>query len=307
MATARLAGLGPARQPPPSGARSQGPAPGVRLASSPSPRFARSSTPFLARALAPPLPLLRRQRAEREGLAAGSLGRLPRLARRHLTQQATYAEDRWRIGARGSARCQTCRARVARARLMSPAGSGVFRHRPRALRSGPPQPSRRLGGLDRRRRPRPRRARRWLRYQHLGPAVPGGRLPGARRNPTRGWPSLRAAEESRSRYRSSRSGTLPAVHSTRSSPGRPGIGWTRLPERSRRLRRSAPTGGWRSSGTRFRPPPDLGKVFASVYGRVQTGLPFNPWARPALDRCLAVCAKAAEGMRQAGVFDNPEQ
>ena len=51
----------------------------------------------------------------------------------------------------------------------------------------------------------------------------------------------------------------------------------------------------------------MAEVFAGVYRRVQTGLPFNPWARPALDAYLRMCATAADGMRQAGGFGNPEQ
>jgi SAM-dependent methyltransferase len=44
----------------------------------------------------------------------------------------------------------------------------------------------------------------------------------------------------------------------------------------------------------FQPPPGLGEAFAGVYRRVQSGLPFNPWARPALDAYLMMCGTAAE-------------
>jgi SAM-dependent methyltransferase len=54
-------------------------------------------------------------------------------------------------------------------------------------------------------------------------------------------------------------------------------------------------------------PPDLSEAFAGVYRRVQPGLPFNPWAKPALDAYLTMCATAADGMRQAGEFGEPEQ
>jgi SAM-dependent methyltransferase len=57
----------------------------------------------------------------------------------------------------------------------------------------------------------------------------------------------------------------------------------------------------------FQPPSDLSEAFAGVYRRVQPGLPFNPWARPVLDAYLTMCGKAAEGMRQAGAFGEPEQ
>lgn len=55
------------------------------------------------------------------------------------------------------------------------------------------------------------------------------------------------------------------------------------------------------------PPPGLREAFAGVYRRVQSGLPFNPWAGPALDSCLTMCARAAGGMRQAGAFGDPER
>jgi SAM-dependent methyltransferase len=57
----------------------------------------------------------------------------------------------------------------------------------------------------------------------------------------------------------------------------------------------------------FQPPPDLAEAFAAVYRRVMPGLPFNPWARPALDSYLALGIKAADGIREAGAFGEPEQ
>jgi SAM-dependent methyltransferase len=57
----------------------------------------------------------------------------------------------------------------------------------------------------------------------------------------------------------------------------------------------------------LQPPPGLGEAFAEVYRQVEPGLPFNPWARPALDAYLTMCAKAAGGIRQAGAFGDPEQ
>jgi SAM-dependent methyltransferase len=55
------------------------------------------------------------------------------------------------------------------------------------------------------------------------------------------------------------------------------------------------------------PPAGLAEAFAGVYRRVQPSLPFNPWARPALDSYLAMCGTAAAGIRQAGGFGEPEQ
>ena len=54
-------------------------------------------------------------------------------------------------------------------------------------------------------------------------------------------------------------------------------------------------------------PPGLGEALAGVYRRVQPGLPFNPWAMSALDAYRAMCGTAAGGIRQAGVFGDPEQ
>ncbi|MBO0832235.1 MAG: methyltransferase domain-containing protein [Actinobacteria bacterium] len=57
----------------------------------------------------------------------------------------------------------------------------------------------------------------------------------------------------------------------------------------------------------FEPPSELRTAFGEVYGRVKTGLPFDPWARPLLDAYLAGCAKTAAGIRQTGAFGEPEQ
>jgi len=55
------------------------------------------------------------------------------------------------------------------------------------------------------------------------------------------------------------------------------------------------------------PPQDLREAFAEVYRQVRTDLPFNPWARPALDMYLMMCGKAADGIRQAGSFGETGQ
>jgi SAM-dependent methyltransferase len=57
----------------------------------------------------------------------------------------------------------------------------------------------------------------------------------------------------------------------------------------------------------FQTPPGLGEAFVEVYRRVEPGLPFNPWTRPALDAYLIMCGTAADGIRQAGAFGEPEQ
>jgi SAM-dependent methyltransferase len=57
----------------------------------------------------------------------------------------------------------------------------------------------------------------------------------------------------------------------------------------------------------FQPPPGLAEAFAGVYQRVTPGLPFTPWARPALDVYAGIFTKASDGIRQAGGFGDPEQ
>jgi SAM-dependent methyltransferase len=59
----------------------------------------------------------------------------------------------------------------------------------------------------------------------------------------------------------------------------------------------------------FQPPPDLAEAFAAVYRRVMPDLPlFRGGAgHGGPDAYRGPCAKAAEGMRQAGAFGEPEQ
>jgi SAM-dependent methyltransferase len=59
----------------------------------------------------------------------------------------------------------------------------------------------------------------------------------------------------------------------------------------------------------FQPPREVAEAFAEVYRRVPTGLPVNPSAarRPAIEAYRTMCATAADGMRQAGAFSDPEQ
>ena len=56
----------------------------------------------------------------------------------------------------------------------------------------------------------------------------------------------------------------------------------------------------------FQPPPSLGEAFAEVYRHVMPGSP-NLWAGPILDAYLMMCGTAADGIRQAGAFGDPEQ
>jgi SAM-dependent methyltransferase len=56
----------------------------------------------------------------------------------------------------------------------------------------------------------------------------------------------------------------------------------------------------------FQPPPGLGQAFARVYHQVMPGAP-NLWAGPILDAYLTMCGTAADGIRKAGAFGDPEQ
>ena len=58
----------------------------------------------------------------------------------------------------------------------------------------------------------------------------------------------------------------------------------------------------------FEPPPEVAGAFAAAYQRVAPDSPFNLQAmRSALDAYQAMCTKAADGIRQAGGFSDPEQ
>jgi SAM-dependent methyltransferase len=58
----------------------------------------------------------------------------------------------------------------------------------------------------------------------------------------------------------------------------------------------------------FDPPRELREAFGAVYQRVMPGSPAGAfWARPALDAYRVMGARAAEGMRQAGAFSEPEE
>jgi SAM-dependent methyltransferase len=57
----------------------------------------------------------------------------------------------------------------------------------------------------------------------------------------------------------------------------------------------------------FEPPAGLGQAFAEVYRRVLPDLPAGLWDRPLLGIYETMGAKAADGMRQADAFGEPEQ
>jgi SAM-dependent methyltransferase len=55
------------------------------------------------------------------------------------------------------------------------------------------------------------------------------------------------------------------------------------------------------------PAPEIAAGFAEVYRRVDTGLPFTPWAVPALEGSARISAATADGIRRSGAFTEPEQ
>jgi SAM-dependent methyltransferase len=57
----------------------------------------------------------------------------------------------------------------------------------------------------------------------------------------------------------------------------------------------------------FQPPAGLGEAFAGVYRRVLPGSPFSRGTMPGLDSYSAFFTKAADGIRQASTFSEPEQ
>ena len=112
---------------------------------------------------------------------------------------------------------------------------------------------------------------------------------------------------SRSRWRRSRPGTPPAGPSTRSSPGRPGTGWTRSPARPRRRGCCGPVAGWPCSGTCSSLRPTWRKPSPRSTAGCCPTRRSTRWPTPALDGYPALFAKAADGIRQAGAFGEPEQ
>jgi len=56
----------------------------------------------------------------------------------------------------------------------------------------------------------------------------------------------------------------------------------------------------------LQPPPEIARGFAGVYDRVLPALPFSLWATDPLTTYTAGLGTAADGLRQAGVFTEPE-
>ncbi len=57
----------------------------------------------------------------------------------------------------------------------------------------------------------------------------------------------------------------------------------------------------------FRTPDDVTEAFAAVYRDVLPDLPFQAWARPALDIYDGMFAKAEDGIRATGAFGEPQR
>lgn len=57
----------------------------------------------------------------------------------------------------------------------------------------------------------------------------------------------------------------------------------------------------------FRPPPAVAQAFSEVHRRVLSGPLADMWANPATDTYAPVVNLAADGLRQSGAFDDPEQ
>jgi SAM-dependent methyltransferase len=57
----------------------------------------------------------------------------------------------------------------------------------------------------------------------------------------------------------------------------------------------------------FRPSSDVAEAFSAVYRQVMPDAPANPWVMPALDAYSALLTRAADGIREAGGFGDPEE
>jgi SAM-dependent methyltransferase len=68
-----------------------------------------------------------------------------------------------------------------------------------------------------------------------------------------------------------------------------------------------PDGRFAAFWNAFEPPDDLAGAFAEVYRRVETGLPFNPWARSALEGYMGMCNSAEQGLAESGGFAESER
>ncbi len=57
----------------------------------------------------------------------------------------------------------------------------------------------------------------------------------------------------------------------------------------------------------FQPPPDVGEAFAAIYRQVLPDSPGDIWAKPMLEVYSPGFTRAADGIREAGAFGDPEQ
>jgi SAM-dependent methyltransferase len=57
----------------------------------------------------------------------------------------------------------------------------------------------------------------------------------------------------------------------------------------------------------FRPPAEVGEAFSAVYRRVLPDSPLSRGPTPGPDAYSALCTKAADGLRQAGVFSDSQE
>ncbi|MGP3934460.1 class I SAM-dependent methyltransferase [Nonomuraea sp. KM88] len=57
----------------------------------------------------------------------------------------------------------------------------------------------------------------------------------------------------------------------------------------------------------FQPPPGLNEAFAAAYRQVLPEMPGYDHTKPVTEAYTAMCAMAADGMREAGAFGDPEQ
>lgn len=55
------------------------------------------------------------------------------------------------------------------------------------------------------------------------------------------------------------------------------------------------------------PPRDIALAFGDLYRRLETGLPFTPWAVPAIDAYRPILAAGANGIRASRSFTEPEE
>ena len=65
--------------------------------------------------------------------------------------------------------------------------------------------------------------------------------------------------------------------------------------------------GWRCSGTSSRSRASWRSAFSAVYRRVLPDLPFEPWARPAVDVYEGMLAPIVEGIAGTGAFGPVER